>query len=239
MKRLLLSISLMLLACNGFAQKGFGADGTIGVGQNGGDMVYPLLLEGRVQFNDYFSMNLGIGAWNSGFKGSEKKSNETTLTYYNFSSNKTLPSLQWSVRGQVPVFRYNEKNVRLFIEPKIYFLPFSAQTVSLTETYYDIKTDAISGQITYSKTGQIKNSDMKSESISRVYGGVQVGLAYELFENVDLAISYGYTNMDLFKDMRGRSITDQTSGKWALDTFLPRKDLQQLNISFLVNFNLN
>ena len=239
MKRILLSVVLLLLTINIFAQKGFGIDGSIGIGRNGGDLVYPLLLEGRVQFNDYLSLNLGLGLWNSGLKDNWEKKETDLSTLYSISSNKTLPSLQLSTRGQIPVFRYNDKQVRFFIEPKLYFLPFSAQTVNLKETYYDLKTDDITGEITYTPTGVSKSTSMKSECHPRLYGGAQVGFAVEVVENIDLAISYGYTNMDLFKDLRNRTIKDQSSRDWPLNSSLPRTDLQQINVSFLVNFNLN
>jgi len=235
MKRILLALLLVSLTCNGFAQKGFGLDGTIGIAQNGGDLVYPFLIEGRIQFNDYFSMNLGLGLWNSGFKDSWDDQKTTTSTFYTISSNKTLPSVQLSMRGQVPVFNYKNKQVRFFAEPKLYFLPFSAQTVTLKEVYYKLATD----NVTFTPTGKSDLSSMKSESHPRLYGGLQVGFAYEITDDVDLAVSYGYTNMDLFKDLRGRTMADKSSNAWSIDDRLPRKDLQQINVGFLINFNLN
>lgn len=242
MKQISLSIVLLLLTMNSFAQKGFGIDGSIGIGRNEGDLVYPLLLEGRMQFNDYLSVNLGLGLWNSGLKDSWKIDDENTKvsTLYRLSSNKTLPSLQFGTRVQAPVFTLKDKEIRLFVEPKLYFLPFSAQTVTLREVYFDMKTNSLTNDITYTEQeGTSKSSSMKSESFPRLYGGVQVGFAFELMENIDLAISYGYTNMDLFKDLRGASIQDQSFRQWSLNPHLPRTDLQQLNVSFLVNFNLN
>jgi len=235
MKRILLAFLLVSLTCNGFAQKGFGLDGTIGMGRNGGDLVYPFLVEGRIQFNDYFSMNLGLGLWNSGFKDSWEKPDQNTSTLYTISSNKTLPSMQLSMRGQVPVFNYKNKQIRLFAEPKLYFLPFSAQTVTLKEVYFNRVTD----NNPFIPTGKSDLSSMKSECHPRFYGGLQVGFAYEIAEDIDLAVSYGYTNMDLFKDLRGRTMTDKSSIAWSFDDRLPRKDLQQLNIGFLINFNVN
>jgi len=235
MKRIFLAFLLVPLTCNGFAQKGFGLDGTIGMGRNGGDLVYPFLIEGRIQFNDYFSMNLGLGLWNSGFKDSWDDQKTITSTLYTISSNKTLPSVQLSMRGQVPVFNYKNKQVRFFAEPKLYFLPFSAQTVTLKEVYYKLEAD----NTTFTPTGKSDLSRMKSECHPRLYGGLQVGFAYEIAEDIDLAISYGYTNMDLFKDLRGRTMTDKSSNAWSFDDRLPRKDLQQINVGFLINFNLN
>jgi Outer membrane protein beta-barrel domain len=242
MKQIPLLFFLLLLAMNSFAQKGFGVDGSIGIGRNEGDLVYPLLLEGRMQFNDYLSVNLGLGLWNSGLKDSwnedEPEANFSTL--YRLSSNKTLPSLQLGTRGQVPVFTLKDREIRLFVEPKLYFLPFSAQTVTLREVYYDMNTNSLTNEITYTEQkGTSKSESMKSESHPRLYGGVQVGFAFELMENIDLAISYGYTNMDLFKDLRGTSIQDQSLKGRPLNPHLPRTDLQQLSVSFLVNFNLN
>ena len=239
MKRILFSFTLMLLACNGFAQKGFGIDGSFGAGRNAGDLVYPFLLEGRIQFNDYFSMNLGFGLWNSGIKGSWKEEETETSALYSLSSNKTLLSMQLSTRGQIPVFRLQNRQIRLFVEPRLYFLPFSAQTVNLRQTNYDLTRDPLSGEILAFKPKSESKTSMKSECHPRFYGGLQVGLAFELVENVDLAISYGYTNMDLFKDLRNQSIKDKSLNEWDLNPYLPRTDLQLINFSFLVNFNLN
>jgi len=240
MKQISLSIVLLLLTMNSFAQKGFGVDGSIGIGRNDGDLVYPLLLEGRMQLNNYLSVNLGLGLWNSGLKDSWKEDNPDTKvsTLYRLSSNKTLPSLQLGTRLQAPVFTFKDKEIRLFVEPKLYFLPFSAQTVTLREVYYDMKS--LPDGITYTEQeGTSKSESIKSESYPRFYGGIQVGFAFELMENIDLAISYGYTNMDLFKDLRGTSIQDQSLKERSLNPYLPRTDLQQLSVSFLVNFNLN
>jgi len=139
------------------------------------------------------------------------------------------------MRGQIPVFSYKNKQVRLFAEPKLYFLPFSAQKVTLKEVYYKLAAD----NITYTPTGLSDLSSMKSECHPRLYGGLQIGFAYEIADDIDLAVSYGYTNMDLFKDLRGRTMSDKSSKTWSLDDRLPRKDLQLLNIGFLINFNVN
>jgi len=239
MKRILLSLSLLLLASNGFAQKGFGIDGSIGIGYNGGDQVYPLLLEGRTQFNDYLSLNLGLGIWNSGFKGSWKQDGTDKATLYNLSSNKTLPSLQLGARFQLPVFEYNDKNVRFFVEPKLYFLPFSAQKVTMVEKYYDVETEALKGDKIYTPTGETAKSSFKSACHPRLFGGIQLGFTYEVVKNVDVAISYGYTKMDLFKDLRGISMSDKSQNSWPLDKYLPKTDLQVISVSFLVNLDLN
>jgi len=239
MKRILLLLSLLLIASNGFAQKGFGIDGTIGIGYNGGDQVYPLLLEGRTQFNDYLSLNLGLGIWNSGFKGSWKQDGTNKATLYNLSSNKTLPSMQLGARFQVPVFEYKGKNVRLFAEPKLYFLPFSSQTVTLVEKYYDVETQDLTGDKIYTPTGEREKSSFKSACHPRLYGGIQLGFTYEVVQDIDFAISYGYTKMDLFKDLRGLSMSDKSQKSWALDDYLPKTDLQVISVSFLVNFDLN
>jgi len=239
MKRILFSLLLLLLAFNDFAQKGFGIDGSIGMGYNGGDQVYPLLLEGRTQFNDNLSLNLGLGIWNSGFKGSWKQDETDKATLYNLSSNKTLPSLQLGARFQVPVFEYKGKDVRFFAEPKLYFLPFSAQTVTLVEKYYDVETQDLTGDKIYTPTGEREKSSFKSACHPRLFGGIQLGFTYEVVQDIDFAISYGYTKMDLFKDLRGLSMADKAQNSWTLDEYLPKKDIQIISVGFLVNFDLN
>jgi hypothetical protein len=238
MKKMLLSLTLLLCATSGFAQKGFGIDGSFGIGYNGGNMAYPVLLEGRIQYNDYFSTNLGVGFWNSGFKGSWNSDDKSI--YYNLNSNKTLPSLQLGTRGELPVFRYQDKQVCLFLEPKLVFLPFSAQKVSLLETYFDVKTNDVTGEVTRKPTGVVVKTNTKSECHPRLYGMIQAGFTVELTENVDLAVSYGYTPMDLFQDLRGKTIKDSHSNDFSMDKYLPaRTDLHLLNVGFRVNFDLN
>jgi hypothetical protein len=240
MKKIQLSLVFLLLAMSSFAQKGFGVDGSFGVGYNGGDLTYPILLEGRMQFNNYLSVNLGIGLWNSGFKDNWQEDATGTSTLYLLSSDKTLPSLQLSTRGQIPLFNYKNQQFRFFVEPKLYFLPFSARSADLREIYYSLKVDEDSGEKIYTPTGKSDNTSMKSESNPRLYGGLQVGFSFELIQDVDLSISYEYTNMDLFKDLRGQTIKDSNSKDLSLDEHLPtRKDLQLIKVGFLFNFDLN
>jgi hypothetical protein len=238
MKRILLSIFLLPLVVNSFAQKGYGLDGSLSFGFNGGQTVYPILLEGRIQWDDYFSTNFGLGLWNSGFKNTWKVDQTTTATLYRLSDNQTVPSLQLSSKGQFPVFKILDRTVSLFAEPKLYFLPFSARTVNMEEVYYSRTTDAI-GNVTYTATGDFQNSNMKSESHSRLFGGIQAGLSIELIDNVDFALSYGYTKMDLFKELRGLNNENWPLKNSSLDYYLPSKDLQMISVGICVHYNLN
>lgn len=238
MKRILFSIMVLTLTANSFAQKGFGVDGSLGFGFNGGQTVYPILLEGRVQWNDYLSTNLGVGLWNSGFKNTWKADQLSTATLYMLSDNQTVPSLQLSLRGQLPVFKMFERTVNLFAEPRLYFLPFSKRTVNMEEVFYNKTTDAI-GNVTYSATGVTQSSDMNSESHPRLYAGIQGGLSVELINNVDLSLSYGYIKMDLFNELRGLNNESWPLKNSSFDYYLPRKDLHTINIGICVHYNLN
>jgi len=94
MKKILLSSMFLLLIWNGSAQKGFGLDGSLGFGLNGSEMVNPILLEGRVQWNNYFSTNLGLGLWSSGYKSVWNKETSTKATIYKIKDNQALPTMQ-------------------------------------------------------------------------------------------------------------------------------------------------
>jgi len=232
---ILLALTLMLSSWFSHAQKGFGVDGTLGLGYNGGDLVYPLLMEGRVQWNDYLSTNLGVGIWNSGLKESWTTENlvASTAIISRLSNNETLPSLQLSTRGQIPVFKINNRTIRFFVEPKLYFLPFSARTVTLQDIYYNRKIDAISGKVSYEETGITVKNSLKSACNPRMYVGIQSGLIVEVFNNIDFALSYGLTNLDLFRDLRNRTIRDLP-----LNPYLPKKEMQLVGISLIAHMNL-
>lgn len=238
MKHAVILFASLLLAGNSFAQKGFGIDGTIGFGQNGGEPVYPMLLEGRIQWNRFFSTNLGIGLWNFGLKDHWQQEGSETVSCFDLNSNKTLPSLQLGVRSQWPVFNCKKGSVRVFLEPKLYFLPFSAQTLHLTKIVYRVETHE-QNEKTYVKDGDPKTSNLKSECHPRLYGGVQAGIHVPLTESIDLTIGYGYTHIDLFKDLRNKFIKDTSENEWPLNESLPRVGLHTLSLGFLINFDLN
>ena len=238
MKRILLSVFIFALTSNSFAQKGFGFDGSLSYGYNGGQTVYPLLLEGFVQWNDYLSTNLGLGLWNSGYKSSWMSDQTTTSILYMLNDDQTVPSLQLGCKGQLPVFKLFKRTVCLFAKPKLYFLPFSARTVDMQEAYYSRNTDIL-GHVTYSATGEVQSSEMKSASHPRIYGGIQGGLSIELVNNVDFELSYEYTNMDLFKELRGANNEAWPLKNGSFDYYLPRKSIQMISIGICVHYDLN
>jgi hypothetical protein len=235
MKRILFSTILLALACTGQAQKGFGLDGSLGFGLNGGELVNPLLLEGRIQWDDHFSSNLGLGLWNSGYKQVWKAGNETSFTIFHLSDSKPLPSVQLSSKAQVEVFRLLGRSVRFYAEPKLIFLPFSARTSMLEEDYYisDVVASAAAGETVYKLSSSAQNT-YKSECHPRFYYGLQGGLSTEVYENFDLSIGFGYTNMDLFKDLRGQSLHGVS-----LDNYLPRSGITLISISLLYHYNFD
>jgi hypothetical protein len=240
MKRILFIAAFISVASGCFSQSEFGLDGTLGVGFNDGEAVNPILLEGRVQWNDYFSSNIGVGLWNSGYKNSWKSEGTSTLDIYHLSDNKALPTVQISLRGQVPIFKIQEKTVKLFIEPKMYFLPFSARTAKLEYTHFTETTEASSYDYTdgsrFWKYNQANSGEqsLKSDCNPRLYYGIQGGFSMEIYKNFDFGIGYGYTNIDLFRDLRGKTLKVAN-----LDDYLPKEGMKLLTISLRYSYRLN
>lgn len=226
--------TLLSIATASFGQKGFGMDGSLGLGMNGSEMINPVLLEGRVQWNDYFSTNLGLGLWNSGYKSVWNAESGTTATIYKLTDNKALPSLQFSFKGQYPIGKFFGRDVKLFAEPKIIFLPFSARTTYLNELYYSITYNGTDKIYTPGPSQDNVKTSLKSDSHARFYYGIQGGLSVNILDNFDLSVGYGYSNIDLFKDLRGRNIKS-----FGLNNYIPVPGMQLINITLHYNYNLN
>jgi hypothetical protein len=228
--------ALLSVATVSFGQKGFGLDGSLGFGMNGSEMINPILLEGRVQWNDYVSTNLGLGLWNSGYKSVWSSEGSTKATIYKLSDNKALPSIQLSMKGQYPIGTFFGHEFKIFTEPKLIFLPFSARTTYLNELYYTINTDG--EKIPGPSEDNFKTS-LKSDCQPRFYYGIQGGVSFNVFDNFDLSVGYGYSNIDLFKDLRGRSIHGSVSDFKLDEKGLPAPGMHLINITLQYDFNLN
>jgi len=234
MKHFVVLLALLGTTTLSFGQKGFGLDGTMGFGLNGSEMINPLLLEGRVQWNDFVSTNLGLGLWNSGYKAIWNTESGTTATIYKLTDNQALPTVQLSLKGQYPIGYFLERELKLFVEPKMIFLPFSARTSYLNELYYTISYNGSEKIVTPGPSEDNVTTSYKSGCKPRLYYGIQLGLLVNVYENFDLSLSYGYTNIDLFMDLRGQSIKG-----FELNNYLPVKGMQLINLSLQYNFNLN
>lgn len=234
MKKLLVLCSLLSIAFSGFGQKGFGLDGTLGLGINGSEMINPLLLEGRVQLDDHFSTNLGLGLWNSGYKAVWNSETGTDATIYKLTDNKALPTIQVGLAYQFPVGKLMDRDIDFFVEPKLMYLPFSARTTYLNELYYTISYDGTEKVYTAGPSEDNQKTSLKSDCHGRLYYLFQAGFRINLHENFDLSLGYGYTNIDLFKDLRGRSIKG-----FGLNDYLPKPGMQLINITLQYNYNLN
>ncbi|HET9570466.1 MAG TPA: hypothetical protein VFP20_03540 [Bacteroidales bacterium] len=228
--------TFLALATSSFGQKGFGLDGSLGFGINGSEMVNPILLEGRVQWNDYVSTNLGLGLWNSGYKSVWNSESGTTATIYKLTDNKALPSIQISLKGQYPIGNFFGHDFKIFAKPNLIFLPFSARTTYLNELYYTINID---GEKIPNPSEDNFQSSLKSDCHARIYYGIQGGLSVNILDNFDLSLGYGYSNIDLFKDLRGLSIQGSASNYSLDEKGLPKPGMHLINITLEYNFNLN
>jgi len=236
MKRTLVLWTLLSITAASFGQKGFGLDGSLGFGLNGSEMINPILLEGRVQWNDYVSTNLGLGLWNSGYKSIWASETTTTKTIYKLIDNKALPSIQLNLKGQYPIGNFFGHDFKIFAEPKLIFLPFSARTTTLNELYYTIEPN---GDVTPGPSEDNFQTSLKSDCHARFYYGIQGGFSVNVYEDFDLSIGYGYSNIDLFKDLRGHSIHGSLSNFNLEDKGLPKPGMQLINVILQYNFNLN
>jgi len=226
--------TLLSVATASFGQKGFGLDGSLGLGMNGSEMINPVLLEGRVQWNDFFSTNLGLGLWNSGYKSVWNEEIGTNATIYKLMDNKALPSVQLGFKGQYPIGNFFGHDFKIFVEPKLIFLPFSARTTYLNELYYTISYDGADKIFTPGPSEDNVKTTLKSDSHARFYYGIQGGLSVNILDNFDLSVGYGFSNIDLFKDLRGRNIIS-----FELNNYLPVPGMQLINITLHYNYNLN
>jgi opacity protein-like surface antigen len=234
MKHSIVMWALLSVVTLSYGQKGFGLDGSLGLGMNGSEMINPLLLEGRVQWNDYVSTNLGLGLWNSGYKSVWNSEVGSKATIYKLTDNKAFPSIQLGLTGQYPLGALFGHDIHLFLEPKLIFLPFSSRTTYLNELYYTIST--VNGKKVYTPGASEDNvkTSYTSESRPRLYYGILGGLSVNVIDNFDLSIGYGYSNIDLFKDLRGQNIKG-----FNLNNYIPKTGMMLLNITIKYNYNLN
>lgn len=228
--------AMLSVATVSFGQKGFGLDGSLGFGMNGSEMINPVLLEGRVQWNDNFSTNLGLGLWNSGYKSVWNEEVGATATIYKLMDNKALPSVQISFKSQYPIGNFWGRDFKIFVEPKLIFLPFSARTTFLNELYYTINLD---GEKIPGPSEENFQTSLESDSHARFYYGIQGGLSVNIIDNFDLSVGYGYSNIDLFKDLRGKSVHGAVSDFNLEEKGLPAPGMQLISISLHYNFILN
>lgn len=235
MKRIIFSFILLSMAGSVSAINGFGIDGNLGVGLNGDEMVYIPSLEGRIQLNEYFSTSLGIGILNSGVKDewTDETETSTTFTSFRLGSNKTTPTLHLSLRGQFPLIKVYGRQVYLYAEPKLIYIPFSGRQLNLYEFNFKKEINATTGETTYSQYSDPEYYNITSPSHQNLYGSLSGGVSVKLKENVELALGYGYTNIDVFKYVRDEDINGTE-----LKNHLPGSGIQFINIGIRVNYNV-
>ena len=234
MKHFIILLTLLSVTAVSFGQKGFGLDGSLGLGMNGSEVINPVLLEGRVQWNDYFSTNLGLGLWNSGYKSVWNSEIGTSATIYKLTDNKAFPSIQLGFRGQYPIGHFFGHDFKIFAEPKLIFLPFSSRTSYLNELYYTISYNGSDKIYTPGPSEDNVLTSLKSDSNPRLYYGIQGGLCVNIIDNFDLSLGYGFSNIDLFKDLRGRNIKS-----FGLNNYLPNSGMQLITLTLQYNYTLN
>ena len=235
MRKLIISMFLLCLVTGAYAFKGFGIDGNLVAGFSGSEMVYNPSIDGRIQWNDNFSTILGVGLYNSGVKDlwTNETENSTTFTAYKLSSNYVSPTLHLSLRGQIPVFNAFGRQFYLYAEPKLIFMLYSGRELSLYEYGMKKQTDPITGEASYTENGDPVMNTLKSECHPDFYGSVSGGLSFEIKDNFEMAVGYGYSNIDGFKYVRDKNIHGT-----ALSGHLPGAGYSFINVSIRVNYDL-
>lgn len=210
-----------------FSQTEFNVEGTLGVGLNGSEMINPILIEGRWNSSDYFSGSLGLGIWNTGFKHVWEEGDNNAFTIYHLNDNKTLATIQGGIKIQYPIVTILTFPLWLFIEPKVYFLPYTSRNPSLKEDTYTINLDktASSGNPVYDHASPPLFT-MQSASALQLGFGIQFGFATEIQNKIRIGVGFGYSNLDFFKQLRGKKIHNTL-----LDSHLPNKGLKTILLS--------
>lgn len=217
------------------AINGYGIEGNLVTGLNGKEVVYMPSINGRVILSDYFSTSLGIGLLNSGVKKewTDETETSTTFTSYRLSSTKITPTLNLGFRGQLPLFEAFGRQIFLYAEPGLIYVPFSARDIDLHEFGFEKKTSPIDGTVTYKQVGDPELNSITSPCHQNIYGSISAGFSFEIKENVDFSIGYGYNNIDVFKYVRNMSINGME-----LRNHIPGSGVQFLNIGVRVNYKL-
>jgi hypothetical protein len=235
MKKLFFLISLLTVAASVSAVNGFGLEGNLVTGFSGKEVYYNPSIDGRVYFNDCFSAGIGLGILNSGVKDawSNETENSTTFTSFRLSSNTTTPTLNVSLRGQLPLFKLYGHMISFYAEPKLIYIPLSKRQIDLYKYSFKKEIDSSTGEITYTQIGDTENSNVTSPNHHNIYGSISGGFSVEIKDDFELSIGYGYTNIDVFRYDRNENINGI-----GLADHLPGAGFQFLNIGFRFNYSI-
>ncbi len=222
---------LLLAGIDGLcAQTWIGAEGGFGLSHNGGEPINNLHISGRLHFNEALSTSLGIGLWNTGLRDTWKVENDVakTFTLHRLREGKAMPTLQWGLRGSMPLVKIHRLPFRLYAEPYLTFLPFSSKTVTNVESNFvlDPVATAAQGKDVYVASGNPQTFTLKTSNDPKLYYGLQLGVSTELKNQLFLDLGIGYSNLDLFNSLR-----NQTLHGVSLNNHLPRKGLTILSLT--------
>ena len=235
MKKKVLIIALWVMPFVVFCQQGFGLDATLASGSGKGE-VYPLLLEGRVQWNRFFSSNVGLGLWSSGYSKdwTTVADDESAFTAYHLNDSKALPSLQLSSRLQAEILTIAHKAVSVYVEPGLVFLPFSGRTTHLKEDFFIKDVAQSSAGNTVYRLSHSQEYSLKGDCHPRCYASAQAGVSLRIQPNIDLCLGAGFYSIDFYNDLRGKTLNGHP-----LDSYLPDAWVVTKSISVRYHFNLD
>lgn len=215
------------------SQNGFGLEGSAGLGLDKNQDATQMLITGRDYINENMSLGLGIGLWNSGFKRNWSAETDKTAIIYKLSNSNTTPLINLSLRYSLPLASFQSHEIRFFLEPSVNLLPALSGDALLTETHFTIQN--VNGEkiITPDTPDKNKEYSYKSKTTQALYYQLQGGFSVALKENLNLNLGYGFSSMDLFKQLRGQSLSG-----FSLNNYLPKKNIQLITIGLQYRYNL-
>lgn len=203
------------------AQDGLSLEGNLGLQYTGSAPAYSLQLEGRYWFSPQWSASAGVGLWDSGIRGEwMEQVNSNTQRFYHVSDHEVMPSLQAGLRYERSLFSLNNRDVAFFLQGKTYLLMRKQRNTSLYQKEYS-RDDAQSPYMPSSAT----SGSVQGHAPPSLHAGLDLGLNYPLNEEYSIAVSYGFSNIDLFTAMRNKSLLNVDLNPW-----IPNPNLQSFGI---------
>jgi len=149
----------------------------------------------------------GISGWSSHIKRSWNITQSQKIVSYTYDSQNTSVTVQLGVRLVIPIYKFNDKVFALFAQPYLTLNPFPISTVKLDAVDFAI-SNPTPNQIT-TQIGENERQFTKS-NYHFFHGGAGYKLGASLrIENFLVYLSYGFNNLDLFKNIKGLEVDSQ------------------------------
>lgn len=210
------------------AQSPLEIEGAFGFGLGESQPYSNMLISARIHYNTTMSSTFGLGLWESGYNKQWLTEASDAKTIFHLYDGKTLPIIQSGIKIQHPIGKIGLYPISIGVEPFVTFLPFSARTAHLEETYFskDDAASTLAGKDIFERTGSADFA-IKSACHPRVYVGGAVHFSTIVKESIRVQLGFGYTTLDLFKDLR----TENLHGV-PLNEHLPKSGIKYMSLAF-------